>query len=173
MATCHACGKVFESQRSTAKFCSDACRKRASREQKMDVPGVGEENVTVTPLSPAEEVKISASLMTAADLEARQMDRGVVPNPLLPMQKGDPALLGVHVPDTQVDPWLKDPKKTLVGAETKVKIMHARMEKGLPAHTTTWTKEAYVAHEVKVTKSQIDRGLLPSHGGARLKHCAE
>ena len=34
-ATCPACGSQFRSQRSTARYCGDVCRKRASRENRL------------------------------------------------------------------------------------------------------------------------------------------
>lgn len=36
---CEGCGKRFEAKRSTAKWCSDACRKRGSRSGATSTPG--------------------------------------------------------------------------------------------------------------------------------------
>jgi hypothetical protein len=55
MSECARCGVSFEPQRSTAKFCSDACRKQASRAlsvtSKVSVTGVSAPLASVLPHS--------------------------------------------------------------------------------------------------------------------------
>jgi hypothetical protein len=58
--TCDACGSDFEAQRSTRKTCSEACKKRAQRGQKV---------VPISPPSP-EEMDFTTVAETRAELES-------------------------------------------------------------------------------------------------------
>src|SRR5262245_4851329 len=76
----------------------------------------------------------------------------------------DARAAGVSVSDDPDQPWLDDPTKTLVGTGIhSYAIMLKRMKAGLPAHTTTLTRDEYVEREVAITKAQMDKGLIKTN----------
>jgi hypothetical protein len=62
---CSACGKPFEAERSTAKFCGATCRKRQSRKA-----GPVADMPDPTPIAPPETAKDSLVDAVKADLKA-------------------------------------------------------------------------------------------------------
>ena len=64
--TCDACGSVIEAQRSTRKYCNEACKKRGQRGQKV---------VPLPPLA-SDEAEFSTVAETRAELEAAGRLRG-------------------------------------------------------------------------------------------------
>jgi hypothetical protein len=66
---CSVCGKPFEAQRPTAKYCGSTCRVRQSRKAK-PAPDPASETPVVTPIKPLETVEDSLVTAVKADLEA-------------------------------------------------------------------------------------------------------
>jgi hypothetical protein len=80
VATCRCCGRSFQPRRSTARFCSDACRKRASR----GAPTLPEKAAGAL-LSVTGTVGTYASLGSEnVTLRRKSLDPRIVPDPKWP-----------------------------------------------------------------------------------------
>lgn len=150
-ATCEVCGNPFDAQRSTARFCSEACKKRAQRapaeEPKEAEPAPEPEAVKEPEPAPPQNGSPSLEKFLQPSLEG-EVARAVSAN-LHPLERRA-SLGGV------VYPGRPEPSGTVMwGEHTSAPQREYRV-----VRNCSISEDEYVNGELAVTKAQMQAGKL-------------